>query len=81
MASARGPVLWEKAQCVPPAPASRSLQGGKELNPASLTSSSPSIKKQHPSPFATFLGGKRASARAFCWVLILVAMGEVLLLT
>lgn len=55
-----------------------SLGGGKELNPAFFTSLSPSMKKQHPSPLATFFEGKRTSARAFCRLLVLAGMEAVL---
>lgn len=55
-----------------------SLGGGKELNPAFLSSLAPSMKEQYPSPLATFFEGKKASAGVFCWLLILTGMGAVL---
>lgn len=55
-----------------------SLGGGKELNPAFLSSLSPRMKEQYPSPLATFFEGKKASARLFCQLLILTGMGAVL---
>lgn len=45
------------------------------LNPPFL-----SMEKQHPAPLTTSLAGNRASAREFCWLLILSGMGVALVL-